>query len=243
MISIILPTYKEAENLRVLLPQIHQVLQSERHEIIVVDDNSKDGSEELCKQLARELPLRFIKRRTERGLATAVLAGFDQAKGDYLFCMDADLSHPPEVLLKLHHELKKGVQFALASRYISGASIQEGWGFLRHINSLLPTYLTKSLTSIKDPMSGFFGLPRETYLKQRSSYKPLGYKIALELIVKLQIKVIEIPFTFQHRFKGSSKLNMKQRLLFLIHLSQLYRHHLNLKPSNKLHFSKAHPHK
>jgi dolichol-phosphate mannosyltransferase len=222
MISVVLPTYQEAKNLPLLIPQIHQVLQSFNYEIIVVDDDSQDGTEDYCSDLANEYPLRLISRRGERGLATAVLTGFDEAKGEYLVCMDADHSHPPELIPKMIKELKSNAEFVLASRYISGAQTHENWSFLRKLNSLIPTLLTRRLTSVKDPMSGFFCLYRHDYKKNRAAYSPLGYKIALELIVKLRLRVSEVPFTFADRLHGESKLNSKQRYLFLRHLIKLF---------------------
>ena len=222
MISVILPTYKEAENLAVLIPQIHQVLQSEAHEIIVVDDDSQDGSEELCLSLAQSMPISFIKRCTKRGLATAVLAGFDAAQGDYLVCMDADLSHPPKLIPKIIEKLRSNAEFVLASRYIPGANTHANWSLFRKFNSLIPTLLVKGLTKVKDPMSGFFALRRDDYQSKRKTYSPIGYKIALELIVKLRLQVTEIPFTFAARLHGQSKLNFKQRYLFLRHLTKLF---------------------
>jgi dolichol-phosphate mannosyltransferase len=100
-VSVVVPTYREVDNIPLLVPRIAKCMTDEcgDYEIIIVDDNSRDGSEEAVQKLAQKgLAVRIIVRTAERGLSTAVLRGFDESKGEYLVCMDADLSHPPEAL-------------------------------------------------------------------------------------------------------------------------------------------------
>lgn len=244
MISIIIPTYKERDNLELLLPRIADVLDKGTYEILVVDDDSQDGSEELCANLSETLPLRFIKRLEERDLSRAVLEGFDRAKGDYLFCMDADFSHPPELIPTMLNSLQEGHGMVLASRYVEGGAVDKHWGGLRWVNSVMASLLSRPLTSLKDPMSGYFCLRKVDFQSQRTSYSPMGYKIALELLVKLRLSTVELPFNFEMRRHGESKLNFKQRYLFLRHLVKLYVYKLrylrnSTKVGARLHSSEA----
>jgi dolichol-phosphate mannosyltransferase len=225
-ISIVVPTYKEAENLRPLVTQITNSM-SPLHrpfEIIIVDDDSQDGSDKVVEQLRDEgYPVRIIIRSGIRGLSSAVIHGFREAKGDCLLCMDADLSHPPETIPRLLEiiESDKTIDFALGSRYVPGASTEEAWGIFRWINSKVATLLARPFTSIKDPMSGFFAMPR-TIFERAEGLNPLGYKIGLELIVKCSCTNIrEIPIHFANRKFGKSKLNIKEQFKYLIHLKRL----------------------
>ncbi len=222
-ISVIVPTYKECENLPELIRRIQKI--KERNnlnlELIIVDDNSRDGSEEYIQSLA--LPwCRIIVRRDERGLSSAVLKGFEEAKGDILIVMDADLSHPPEKIPEFIEQIQQGADMVVGSRYVPGGKTDEEWGIFRWLNSQIATLLARPLTSIKDPMSGFFALPREIY-KQSAPLNPTGYKIALELLVKCPIKkTTEIPIFFSQRARGKSKLSIKEQIKYLVHLRRLY---------------------
>ena len=224
-VSIVVPTYKEAENLRPLVTQISDCM-SPLHrpfEIIIVDDDSQDGSKQIVEQLRDEgYPVRIITRFGVRGLSSAVIHGFREAKGNYLVCMDADLSHPPEAIPRLLESIEDGdSDFALGSRYVPGASTDETWGLFRWINSKVATLLARPFTPIKDPMSGFFALPRAVF-EQAEQLNPIGYKIGLELIVKCACKNIrEIPIHFADRKYGHSKLNLKEQFNYLRHLKLL----------------------
>jgi len=225
-ITVIVPTYLEAENLPVLVPRIVRALKSARREgeILVVDDDSPDNTEEVCADLATLFPIRLLVRRGERGLAGAVLHAIERSEGEIVAVMDADLSHPPEKLGELLAALdEKGVDFALGSRYVEGGSTEAGWGLDRLINSRVATLLAGPLTRVSDPMTGFFALRRSTY-QRASVLDPLGFKIALELMVKCRCrKVVEIPIHFGQRLRGESKLSFRERFDYLRHLARLYR--------------------
>ena len=171
-LSIVVPTFQEGENIRPLVTRIAAVMNkvSMPYEAIVVDDNSKDGSVEIINELAEEgYPVRIISRIGTRGLSTAVICGFHEARGDILACMDADLSHPPEALLWLIKVFENSeVEFAIGSRYVLGASTAESWGLFRWVNSKLATLLARPFTQVKDPMSGFFMLPRTVFEQART---------------------------------------------------------------------------
>ncbi len=226
-VSIVVPTYREAENLRPLVDRIRQVMPALNRpwEVIVVDDDSRDGSDQVIAELAAEgLPVRLITRVGQRGLSSAVLEGFGRASGDLLVCMDADLSHPPEAIPALLDCLAAGADFALGSRYVPGGSTQEGWGLFRWLNSKVATLLARPFTKVRDPMAGFFALPR-TVFQRAAGLSPIGYKIALELIVKCRCRDIrEVPIHFAKRKFGQSKLSLKEQFNYLKHLKRLADH-------------------
>jgi dolichol-phosphate mannosyltransferase len=230
-VTVVLPTYREAENLLALVNRICKAMShvSQPYEIIVVDDDSRDGTERVVKELSDGgCSIRMITRLGERDLSSAVLRGFSEATGETLICMDADLSHPPEAMPTMLQCLQEpGVELVLGSRYVPGSRTDEKWGLLRWIYSEIATTIARPFTSIKDPMSGFFGIPRAIY-DRAAFFNPIGYKIALELIVKCECSVIrEIPIHFSQRRAGESKLSLIEQLKFLRHVSRLIRFKLS----------------
>jgi dolichol-phosphate mannosyltransferase len=225
LVSIVVPTYREAENLRPLVARIsNMMLQAERpYEVIFVDDDSRDGAEDVVSKLNQlGYPVRIIIRVGERGLSSAVIRGFSESKGQTLICMDADLSHPPEAIPKMLDSLTQpGVDFVIGSRYVAGGSTDEEWGLLRLVNSRFATILARPFTSVKDPMAGFFAISRNLF-NTTAPLNPIGYKIGLELIVKCRCSVIrEVPIHFAKRQFGKSKLSLTERLNYLRHLKRL----------------------
>jgi len=222
-VTIVVPTYKEVESLPHLIERVAKVRAESGLDItmLIMDDDSGDGSVEMI--AARpETWVRIVVRTTDRGLSQAVLEGARCARGEYLVCMDADLSHPPEVLPAMLAKLNDGADFVLGSRYVSGGTTSHDWGFLRWANSRVATLLATPLTSVRDPMSGFFALRRSTF-ELGKDFNPVGYKIALELIVKCRCeRVVEIPIHFEDRRSGKSKLTFRQQVLYLQHLRRLY---------------------
>jgi dolichol-phosphate mannosyltransferase len=222
-LTIVVPTYREAENLPLLIDRVAQVRQAHGLDIdlLVMDDDSRDGSVE--KIAARPEPwVKLIVRTKERGLSAAVLEGLRQAEGEVLVCMDADLSHPPEVLPQLLHKLEDGADFVIGSRYVAGGSTSHDWGFLRWLNSRIATLLARPFTAARDPMSGYFALRRSTFQAGRD-LNPIGYKIGLELLVKCGCeRAVEVPIQFEDRQFGQSKLTVWQQILYLKHLRRLY---------------------
>ncbi|MFN4242866.1 MAG: polyprenol monophosphomannose synthase [Tepidisphaerales bacterium] len=227
-VSVIVPTLREAENLAALAERLHAAMGTEPYELVIVDDDSRDGTEEVCQRLAERFPVRLLVRRPPRdGLSGAVLAGFDMARGDVLVVMDADLQHPPEQVPDLVAAVRSGAAFALGSRYMHGGRIEGRWSPFRRLNSHVATLLARPFASgITDPMSGFFALPRST-LRQARRLTPLGYKIALELLCKCRVNelpggLVERPITFGQRHRGHSKLTFREQFRYLEHLSRLY---------------------
>jgi len=224
-LSIIVPTYCEAGNLRELATRLFQTLACENYdaELIIVDDNSPDETVALCCELAKSFPIRLHVRTDERGLSSAVLTGLKMARGDVMIVMDADLSHPPESVPELMAALENpATDFVIGSRYVKGGSTEEGWGLLRHLNSRTATLLAAPLTRSSDPMAGFFGLRRETF-EAAKSLNPIGYKIGLELMIKCGCSAVrEVPIHFANRKAGTSKLSFREQLNYLWHLAHLY---------------------
>ncbi len=226
-VSVIVPTYCEAENLGELVPRVCAALDQAglAGEILIVDDNSPDDTPTVCAELADPYPLRLLVRTSERGLSSAVLHGMRHAEGEVLVVMDADLSHPPEKIPELVRAVASGgADFVIGSRYVAGGRTDDEWGLLRWLNSKVATLLARPLTSARDPMAGFFALRRKTF-EQARGLNPIGYKIGLELIVKADCRAVrEIPITFHDRLHGQSKLTLREQLNYLRHLKRLYDH-------------------
>jgi dolichol-phosphate mannosyltransferase len=224
-LTVVVPTYREALNLKELVQRLCAAFTAKgiEGEVLVVDDNSNDGTEELCAGLAKTYPVRLLVRRTERGLATAVIHGMRHANGRVLVCMDADLSHPPESVPELYRAVDAGeCEIAIGSRYVKGGSVEEGWGLFRWLNSKVATSLARGLTKVKDPMGGFFAIRRDVF-EGAPPLAPLGYKILLELLAKCpKARAKELPIEFKDRKFGESKLDLKQQVLYLRHLRWLY---------------------
>jgi len=222
-LTIVVPTYREVENLPHLIDRVARVREERALDIdlLIVDDDSRDGTVELIASRP-ERWLRLIVRTRNRGLSAAVLEGFHNASGDILVCMDADLSHPPESVPLMLQKLQAGADFVVGSRYVEGGTTADDWGLLRWLNSRVATALARPLTSIRDPMAGFFALSRTTF-QAGADFNPIGYKIGLELIVKCRCeRVVEIPIHFENRRFGVSKLTLAQQLAYLRHLRRLY---------------------
>jgi len=231
VISIIVPTYEEAENLPLLVRAVEDALRGmgEAHEVLFVDDDSRDGTEEVCAELAKAHPVRVLVRKGKRGLATAVIEGIEASSGEIIVVMDADLSHPASAIPTMVERLKRGESdFVIGSRYIEGGSTHGGWTPFRKLNSRLPVILAKPLCPLEDPMSGFLAL-RRADMPDTARLSPVGYKIALEIFVKGDFKKpVEIPIHFGERQLGQSKLSFKEQLNFLRHLGRLYAYKLGL---------------
>jgi dolichol-phosphate mannosyltransferase len=222
-ISIVVPTYKEAANLPHLIDRVARLRATSGLEIelLIMDDDSRDGSAEAV-QSRPEPWVQLIVRTTDRGLSASVLDGLRRAKGDVLIGMDADLSHPPEAIPAMLQKLEAGADFVVGSRYVKGGTTSDDWGVFRWLNSRVATLLARPLTALQDPMSGFFAL-RRTIFEAGDNFNPIGYKIALEIIVKCRCeRVVEVPIHFEDRRLGESKLTLKQQLLYLLHLRRLY---------------------
>lgn len=227
-VSVVVPTYREVANLPRLIPRLISVLNrlGTAYEVIVVDDNSCDGTEEVVREFQACNSVKLLTRLNDRGLASAVVHGFAHTVFDVLVCMDADLSHPPESLPDVIHPVLAGENdLCIGSRYVSGGRTLDDWGRLRRLNSRVATLLARPLVVARDPMAGFFCLSRALYERAcNAGINPIGYKIGLELAVRGGCKApAEAPIVFGNRQHGSSKLSGRQQWLYLRQLGSLYR--------------------
>lgn len=224
-VSVIVPTLNEAANLPLLVPQVAEALSGWSFEIIVVDDNSSDGTPGICRRLAEQHPLTLVVRAQPKdGLGGAVLDGIRRSRGRLLVVMDADLQHPPARIPDLLAPLERDeADFVLGSRYVAGGRVAEKWGATRRFNSWLATLLARPFAGkVSDPMSGFFALPRAVF-DRADRLMPLGYKVGLELMCKCRVRrVVEVPIHFAARAAGQSKLTVAEQFRYLEHLSRLY---------------------
>lgn len=230
MLSLVIPTYNENQNIGPLIRRITSALEPviDKFEIIVLDDDSPDGTWQVAEQIARENShLRVIRRCGERGLGTAVIAGWQAAKGELLGVMDGDLQHPPETLPDLLDSmLNTNADIVVASRYIDEGGIST-WRFSRRFISWLGTFvaslmLPNILRLVQDPMSGYFLIRR--LVIEDINLRPEGYKILLEVLSRGKYQtVVEVPYVFEARKEGRSKLGPRQYFHFIIHIGRLAR--------------------
>lgn len=226
-VSVIVPTLREAENLPVLVAGIDAALGTAGldYEVVVVDDDSDDGTADVARRLGETLPVRVHVRRGEHGLATAVIAGLKLSAGEMVVVMDADGSHDPAHLPELLAPLvERRADFVVGSRHVTGGAIHERWPLHRRLLSAGAALLVRPLVSLSDPMSGFFAL-RRVDLPPLEILSPVGYKIALEVLLKGRFRrVLEVPIQFADRALGESKLTFAEQLRFLRHVRRLYQY-------------------
>ena len=223
MISIVVPTYNEKDNIAPLLKRIGDTLSGIDYEVVFVDD-STDETPEVIESIG-DPHVRLHHRTDEKGLATAVVKGFRLSKGDYVACMDADLQHPPEVLLDMYAAMLAHADMAIPSRFIPGGS-DGGLDIFRKIVSGTARYMGKillpCLRHISDPTSGLFMVRRE--LLDDAELNPIGWKIMVEVLAMCRIrKVLETPYAFHDRTAGESKLSTKVSLEYIKQLFHLMR--------------------
>jgi len=224
-LSVIVPTYREAENIPTLIERVDAVRLANglSMEMLIVDDDSRDGSEQAVRDAGCDW-VRLITRRAPRDLSGAVIDGLRLAEGDVLAVMDADLSHPPEALPEMLEALHRGGDFVIGSRYAAGGSTDADWSWSRRLSSRVATALARPFAAVKDPMSGFFAMRRETFARA-DKLDPIGYKIGLELLTKCRCtNVAEIPIYFADRRLGESKFCLREKLRYVRHIWRLLRY-------------------
>ena len=207
-VSIVIPTYNERGNIEKLVPEIFSSCRklNAAVEVIIVDDNSPDGTGILADKLAKMYNVKVIHRSGKLGLASAVIKGFAESNSGILGAMDADMSHPPQILPSLIKPLLSNeADMVVGSRYVKGGGV-EVWPFHRRLMSKVATLMARPLTNVKDPMSGLFFLKRSVI--EGVQLHARGYKIGVEILVKGNYtKVCEIPYVFRNRFVGKSKIS------------------------------------
>jgi dolichol-phosphate mannosyltransferase len=186
-------------------------LTDEPFEVIIVDDDSQDGTAEITAELqSAHAWLKFIVRKSDRSWSKSIIEGIRNAQFPILIFMDADLSHPPEAILEMLNIIRTtDTEMVIGSRYMHGGSIDKKWPFYRNLISHLSTWIIKPLlpVPIKDPLSGFIALRKNKEIKNQLFWNPIGTKLGLEIIVKSHLKkIVEIPIYFGQRQFGESKL-------------------------------------
>lgn len=216
-VSIVVPSYNERDNVRNLVDQIDAALRGISHEIIFVDDSTDDTPAVLAALSVEHPHVRYEHRTNEKGLATAVIRGFQLAQGDYLAVMDADLQHPPAVLRPMFAVMESGADFCIPSRLIPGGD-DGGLNWYRKFVSGTARYIGKvllpCLRHVSDPTSGLFMFRKEAIAQ--ADLQPVGWKIMVEVLAMARYKsIVEIPYAFQQRTAGESKLDSKVTLQYL----------------------------
>jgi dolichol-phosphate mannosyltransferase len=239
-VTVVLPTYNEARCVEEIVRRVAASLIefSIPAEVVVVDDDSPDGTAEIARRMALELPvsLRVLERSGPRSLSHSVIDGAQRARYACVAVLDADLSHDPRDLPRLVEPVLSGeVDLSIGSRYASGGVISR-WPLHRRIVSGLGTRLARALTRTRDPLSGFFAARKALFDGSVSALHPRGYKILLEILGRTRgLRVCEVPVRFQDRHAGKSKLGTRQVLEFLRQFLSLLLSQLTATPKRRAH--------
>ena len=210
-LTVIIPTFNEEANIRNIVMAVDAVFHehSLHGQVLVVDDNSSDGTIGIVNELKRQKDnVEILVRTQDHGLSQSVADGFIHAASEVFIVIDADFSHPPVLIPRMYDEIKKGSDIVIGSRYMEGGGIKK-WPLKRRLISIGATFLGRLLfPDITDPVSGFFAIKKSVV--EKAPLKPRGYKILLEVLGKGSWeKDREIPFEFVDREIGSSKLKIK----------------------------------
>jgi dolichol-phosphate mannosyltransferase len=218
----VVPTYNERDRLTELTSALFEAVSGAglALELVIVDDNSPDGTGALADELARTRRMRVIHRAGKLGLGTAVVDGFAVATADVVGVMDADFSHPPAFVPRMYAALSSsGADMVVASRYVRGGSTPN-WPVGRRLLSRLACLLAQPLSPIRDGTSGFFLLRRS--VARGVTIHAGGFKIALELLVRARpASLVEMPYRFDDREQGESKMSLREAAGYLVQLKDL----------------------
>jgi dolichol-phosphate mannosyltransferase len=222
-VSVVLPTYNESASLPVLVPRIVEALERAglRGEVIVVDDASPDRTADVALALAETLPVRVLERKDERGLGTAVIAGFRMSRAEVCVVMDADGSHPIEALPEMVRTiLADRAEIVVGSRHVPGGGSTD-WPLFSQLKSRFAASLAIGLSGMTDPTTGYMAVRR--MLLDKLQLDPVGWKIVLETVVKAHpARLAEVPIVFADRELGESKQSLRVLEQYLVHLFKLY---------------------
>lgn len=225
VLSVVTPTFNEAENLPLLVASLQESLAGLRYEIIVADDDSPDGTWEIAERLGEADPsVRVVRRFHDHGLSAAVLDGMSVARGRVLAVIDADLQHDPAILPDMVAALDDGgADVVVGSRATEGGGYGD-WAASRRLVSWVATFIARVVlrVSVSDPMSGYFALTRSAYERGAAGINPRGFKILLEFIGRdRDLRVLEVPYEFRNRVHGETKLNRSVIRSYLLAVAEL----------------------
>jgi dolichol-phosphate mannosyltransferase len=212
-LTVVLPTYNERDNLPVVIEALREALQGLSWEVIVVDDDSPDGTGEAARALAeRDTRIRVIRRIGRRGLSGACLEGFLASSSRFVAVMDADLQHDEALLPRMLEIMRSGeADLVVASRKVEGGDVGLGLSAIRKAGSSLANSLAKRILKVdlSDPMSGFFMVRRESIDDLAPRLSNQGFKVLLDIVAsgKGTLRIRELPFVFRQRRHGESKLD------------------------------------
>lgn len=215
-LSVIVPTFNERDNIAPLIEKLEAALAGVSFEVIIVDDNSPDGTADLAKQIATQKPhVRCIHRIGRRGLSSACIEGMASSAAEFVAVIDADHQHDETILPQMLEQARAGADIVVGSRYTGEGSSQEGFSASRQKGSELATRLSGILTgkALSDPMSGFFLLRRSLFNEIVPRLSREGFKILLDIIATgnrqlgRKLTITEVPYTFRPRFAGESKMS------------------------------------
>lgn len=222
-LTMVLPTYNERARIAELVEALFGACSQKgiRLELVIVDDNSPDGTGAVADGLARAHRIKVIHRPGKLGLGTAVVAGFQTASASIVGVMDADFSHPPSLVPRMLETFTStDADLVVASRYIRGGSTPN-WPVKRRLLSRLACLLARPLSPIRDAASGFFLIRRD--IARGTSIKAGGFKICLELIARSGVsRLVEVPYRFDDREQGESKMSLREAAGYLTQLRDLY---------------------
>ena len=219
--TIVIPVYNEAKNLRILIPKIYQELKNIKFELIIVDDNSNDGTSRVLKKFNNK-NLNYIIRKSERDLSKSCILGFRKARYKNIIVMDGDLQHKPSDIKKFLHIFHKNNPDIIVGTRDLFENKKHNLNIFRLFASRVLILSVNLLLGNKtsDPMSGFFMFKKDIFVKSQKKLIEKGYKILLDLLyVKNQkIKVADVKINFDSRAKGKSKMSFKVLidLIFMI---------------------------
>ena len=222
-VSLVIPTYNEAQGIEKLIAALSGVFARAviEGEIVIVDDNSPDGTGAVVDALAARYPVRCVHRPGKLGLSSAVIDGWRTCASPIVGCMDGDFSHDPTIVPQLIAAIERGdCELAIGSRYVRGGGIAN-WPWRRKITSRVAIMLAQPLTRVRDITSGYFFCKRNVI--EDAQLDPIGFKIGLEVIMRGNYrKFREVPYVFTDRTQGLSKLNSGEIVNYLKQLSKFY---------------------
>jgi dolichol-phosphate mannosyltransferase len=211
-LSIIVPTFNESQNVALIADAVDRALPGVRWEMIYVDDNSPDGTAETVREMALKDPrIRVIRRHNRRGLATACVEGILSSAAPYAAVIDADLQHDEKVLRTMLERIRQdNVDLMVGSRYVEGGGVGD-WDSRRVMVSKIATRMARRLTRtvLSDPMSGFFMVRRDAFLRSLPNLSSIGFKILLDIAASAPkpLRIEEVGYNFRPRERGTSKLD------------------------------------